>query len=73
MLDGYCFTLNFGHATGGSLHSHKVPISAVSRCSKQYIADRILRLITKSNLAGCNTGKSAGFAPLRMSWGEELH
>src|SRR5581483_4807661 len=24
------------------------------------------RLITKSNLVGCNTGKSAGFAPLRM-------
>jgi hypothetical protein len=22
----YCFTLNFRHATGGSLHSHKVPI-----------------------------------------------
>jgi hypothetical protein len=50
-----------------------VPISPVSRCSKQYMADRILKLITKSNLAGCNTGKSAGFAPLRMSWGEELH
>ena len=25
MLDRYCFTLNCGHATGGSLHSHKVP------------------------------------------------
>jgi len=49
-----------------------MPLSAVSRCSKQYIADRILRLITKSNLAGCNTGKSAGFAALRISCGEEL-
>ena len=37
------------------------------------MADRILRLITKSNLAGCNTGKSADFAPLRISCGEELH
>src|SRR5215475_14089299 len=27
MLDGYCFTLNFGHATGASLHSHNVPLN----------------------------------------------
>src|SRR5262249_28500267 len=27
MLDGYCFTLNFGHATGASLHSHNVPLA----------------------------------------------
>src|SRR5262249_30396375 len=26
----------------------------------------VLRLITKSNLVGCSTGRSAGFSPLRM-------
>src|SRR6516165_6392750 len=26
----------------------------------------VLRLITSSNLAGCTTGRSAGFSPLRM-------
>src|SRR6516162_5200331 len=26
----------------------------------------VLRLITSSNLIGCSTGRSAGFAPLRM-------
>lgn len=26
----------------------------------------VLRLITNSNLVGCMTGRSAGFAPLRM-------
>src|SRR5262249_53786294 len=26
----------------------------------------VLRLITSSNLVGCTTGRSAGFAPLRM-------
>jgi hypothetical protein len=26
----------------------------------------VLRLITKSNLVGCRTGRSAGFAPLRI-------
>src|SRR5262245_37281227 len=25
LLDRYCFTLNFGHGTDSSLHSHKVP------------------------------------------------
>src|SRR6516225_2709022 len=37
VLDRYCFTLNFGHATGASLHSHNVPTSDVSRCSKQRV------------------------------------
>jgi hypothetical protein len=26
----------------------------------------VLRLITVSNLVGCSTGRSAGFAPLRI-------
>ena len=26
----------------------------------------VLRLITKSNLVGCNIGRSAGFSPLRI-------
>jgi hypothetical protein len=30
MLDRYCFILNFGHATGASLHSHNVPNAGVS-------------------------------------------
>src|SRR5262245_5028849 len=34
MPDRYCFTLNFGHNTGGSLHSHYVPFSDVSMRSK---------------------------------------
>src|SRR5262245_25829074 len=27
MPDRYCFTLNFGHGSGGSLHSHYVPLA----------------------------------------------
>ena len=30
------------------------------------IARAVLRLMIRSNLVGCNTGRSAGFAPLRM-------
>jgi len=34
VLDRNCFTLNFEHATGASLHSHNLPIAVVSKCSK---------------------------------------
>src|SRR5262245_4673733 len=33
VLHRYCFTLNFGHAVGASLHSRNVPRTAVSICS----------------------------------------
>ena len=32
VVDRYCFTLNFGHATGASLHSHNVPQTVVPTC-----------------------------------------
>src|SRR5215510_7194369 len=46
VLDRYCFTLNFGHATGASLHSHNVPIPALSIRSK--VCARSSLLITSS-------------------------
>jgi hypothetical protein len=43
--------------------------SAISRKSREIVrrsAFAVLRLITSSNLVGCSTGRSEGFAPLRI-------
>src|SRR5262245_26488704 len=36
VLDRYCSTLNFGHATSASPHSHNVPAPDLSNCKKCY-------------------------------------
>src|SRR5262249_60547597 len=41
MPDRYCFTLNFGHDSGGSLHSHYVPTCGLMQRSKTTFANRI--------------------------------
>jgi hypothetical protein len=54
-------------------HSLQIAYSMISsaRCSSDCGTVRpsalaVLRLITSSNLVGCWTGRSAGFAPLRI-------
>jgi len=42
VVDRYCFTLNFGHTTGASLHSHKVPQAALSNRSKISLFDHLV-------------------------------
>jgi len=34
VLDCYCFTLNFRHATGASLYSHNVPTTVLSNATE---------------------------------------
>src|SRR5215831_18365881 len=48
---------------------HSITSSASDRRLSEILtpsAFAVLRLITSSNLVGCMTGRSAGFAPLRM-------
>src|SRR5262249_18342350 len=54
---------------GGHPPHHSITSSASeSRLSEILMpsASAVLRLITVSNLVGCSTGRSAGFAPLRI-------
>jgi hypothetical protein len=49
--------------------THSITSSAVASRLRGMVrpsAFAVLRLIPRSNLAGCSTGRSAGFAPLRM-------
>src|SRR6516225_8013477 len=51
-----------------ALH-HSITSSAIESTScetSRPSALAVLRLITNSNLVGCNTGSSAGFSPLRI-------
>src|SRR5262249_38830825 len=57
------------HMHRSKQHLHSITSSArVSNVggTSRPSALAVLRLITNSNLVGCITGKSAGFAPLRM-------
>src|SRR5262249_765453 len=48
---------------------HSITSSAMARTPGGISRPRafaVLRLMTKSNFVGCNTGRSAGFSPLRM-------
>ena len=45
VLDRYCFTLNFGHATRTSLHSHNEGTSPVSQIPAQAVALRTVPLL----------------------------
>src|SRR5262249_49925862 len=51
------------------LRGHSITSSAMASTPGGIVrpsAFAVLRLITSSNLVGCTTGRSAGFAPLRM-------
>src|SRR6516225_2839814 len=48
---------------------HSITSSAMASTPGGIVSPRAfaaLRLMTNSNLVGCNTGRSAGFSPLRM-------
>ena len=61
-------------ATTGLMHrskspGHSITLSAVASSDGGTVmpsALAVLRLITKSNLVGCSTGRSAGLAPFRI-------
>src|SRR4051794_35499193 len=61
---------SLGHEPGpGSCWRHSITSSARSSSVGGTIrpsALAVLRLIRSSNLVGCSTGRSAGFAPLRI-------
>src|SRR5207248_234247 len=55
--------------TSFAWRTHSITSSAISRKSRVIVRPNALaafRLITSSNFVGCWTGKSAGFAPLRI-------
>ena len=62
------------HATFGPMHQgelHRYSITSSARASSvggtsRPMALAVLRLMTSSNLIGCSTGRSYGFAPLRI-------
>src|SRR6266404_300740 len=61
-------------ATSGLMHRSKrqlYSITSSARCSSDVgtsmpSAFAVFKLITSSNLVGCSTGRSAGFAPLKI-------
>jgi hypothetical protein len=59
-------------ATSGLVHpQHRYSITSSARCCRNQGTSRpnalaVLRLIASSNVVGCSTGRSAGFAPLRI-------
>ena len=74
-----CFSSRFGHrsppeprqlcANFGSGDAHSMILSARIRIvggTVKFEALAVLRLTTSSNVVGCSTGMSDGFAPLRM-------
>jgi hypothetical protein len=57
------------YAKTGYRHPHSITSSAVASSEdgmSRPSAFAVLRLITKSNLVGCSTGRSEGFVPLRI-------
>jgi hypothetical protein len=53
----------------GHSHSHSITLSArnSSSCGTvSPIAFAVFKLMTSSNFLGCSTGRSPGFAPLRI-------
>jgi hypothetical protein len=59
----------FGLMHRGSQHLYSITSSARASTvagTSRPSALAVLRLMTNSNLVGCNTGRSAGFSPLRM-------
>ena len=57
-------------AIGGHRHIYHF-IGEGDQVSRKFEAEHfaVLRLMTSSNLVGCSIGRSAGFAPRRISFG----
>ena len=55
---------NSGHSATQSITSSARATNVGGTMRPSVLA--VLRLMTKSNLVGCKTGRSAGFSPLRM-------
>src|SRR5258705_3046276 len=56
-------------AKGGSRENYSITSSAISNTRSGMVRPSALavrRLIMNSNVVGCSTGRSAGFAPLKM-------
>ena len=56
-----CTTANKDHSITSSARARSVGGTSIPS------AFAVFRLMTSSNLTGCSTGRSAGFAPLKIS------